>query len=74
MHLSNGRADVVVHTLTHIYILEFKFNLTAQEGLDQIEKQGYADKYRASEKQIVGIGINFNEEQRKIDEWMDTVL
>ncbi len=74
VHLSNGRADVVVHTLTHIYILEFKFNLTAKEGLDQIEKQGYADKFRASERQIVGIGINFNEEQRKIDDWIDKVL
>ena len=74
VHLSNGRADVVVHTLTHIYILEFKFNLTAQEGLDQIKNQGYADKYRAVGKQIVGIGINFSEDKRLIDDWIEDIL
>jgi hypothetical protein len=74
VHLSNGRADVVVHTPTHIYVLEFKFNLTAKEGVEQIQKQGYADKYRAAQKNIVGIGINFSEAERKIDDWIEVVL
>ena len=74
VHLSNGRADVVLHSLTHVYIMEFKFNLTAKAAIDQIMEQNYADKYRATDKQIIGIGVNFSEKQRKIDDWVEVVL
>ena len=73
VHMSGGRADTVVQTLTHIFIFEFKFNKTAQKALDQIEENGYADKYQASEKQIVGIGVNFNEEKKQIDGWLEKI-
>ena len=73
-HLSNGRADVVVQTPQYIYIFEFKFNHTAEEALDQIKNNHYADKYRATEKPIFGIGVNFNESQRQIDGWLVETL
>jgi hypothetical protein len=76
VHSSKGHADSVVQTLTDVYIFEFKFNKTAQEGLDQIKKQDYAGKYRASGKVITGIGINFNadKDKKRIDEWVEEVL
>ena len=72
-HLSNGRADVVVETLTDVFIFEFKFNKTAQEGLDQIKKNAYADKFRILNKTITGIGVNFNQDKRKIDDWLEEI-
>jgi hypothetical protein len=74
VHSAKGRADAVVQTLTHVYIFEFKFNKTAQEGLDQIQNQGYARKYRNSQKIIIGIGVNFNKMERGIDDWQEQIL
>jgi Predicted AAA-ATPase/PD-(D/E)XK nuclease superfamily len=74
VHSSRGRADAVVQTLTDIFIFEFKFNKTAQEALDQIHNKKYADKYRASNKPITGIGLNFDSTERQIDGWIEAVL
>ena len=74
VHSSLGHADSVVQTLTDVYIFEFKFNKTAQEGIDQIKKLGYAGSYRASGKVITGIGVNFNSDKKGIDDWIEEVL
>jgi hypothetical protein len=74
VHSSQGRADAVVQTLTDVYIFEFKFNKTAEEGMAQIKKTDYAGKYRASNKVIRGIGVNFNSEKKGIDDWIEEVL
>jgi Predicted AAA-ATPase/PD-(D/E)XK nuclease superfamily len=74
VHSSLGRADAVVETLTDVYIFEFKFNKTAQEGLDQIKENDYAGKYRASGKGIIGIGANFKEGLRGIESWVEEIL
>jgi GNAT superfamily N-acetyltransferase len=76
VHSSKGHADSVVQTLTDVYIFEFKFNKTAKEGLDQIKNQDYAAPYRASDKMITGIGVNFNSDKDKkgIDGWIEQVL
>jgi hypothetical protein len=73
-HLSNGRADVVVQTPQFVYIFEFKFNKNAEEALQQIKDKGYADKYRASEKTIIGIGVNFFKTKKKITGWLTEKL
>jgi Predicted AAA-ATPase/PD-(D/E)XK nuclease superfamily len=74
VHSSQGRADVVVQTLTDIFVFEFKFNKTAQEAIDQLGKNNYAQKYQTSGKKITGIGVNFNADKRAIDDWIDMVL
>ena len=74
VHSSKGHADSVVQTLTDVYIFEFKFNKTAQQGIDQIKKQDYVGKYRASGKVITGIGVNFSSDKKTIDEWIEEVL
>jgi Predicted AAA-ATPase/PD-(D/E)XK nuclease superfamily len=71
VHSSEGRADAVVQTLTDVFIFEFKFNKTAEEALEQIEKQDYAGKYQASGKTITGIGVNFDSATRTIDGWLE---
>ncbi|MDZ7878082.1 MAG: AAA family ATPase [Saprospiraceae bacterium] len=74
VHSSHGRADSVVETATHVFIFEFKFNKTAAEGLQQIKDKKYADKYRASDKKIIGIGVNFVSKDKEIDGWETEVL
>ena len=74
VHSSHGRADSVVETATHVFIFEFKFKKTAEAGLQQIKDQKYADKYRASNKTIIGIGVNFVPENKEINEWETEIL
>jgi Predicted AAA-ATPase/PD-(D/E)XK nuclease superfamily len=74
VHSAEGRADAVVQTLTDVFIFEFKFNKTAEEAMIQIKKKDYAGKYRASDKTITGIAVNFNSDKKGIDEWLEEVL
>ncbi|MEO0043297.1 MAG: hypothetical protein RL329_2745 [Bacteroidota bacterium] len=73
-HSSKGRADVVVQTITHIYVFEFKINRSAEEAFEQIIENEYADKYRALDKPILAIGVNFNTKNRKMDPWKQDFL
>jgi hypothetical protein len=70
VHTSLGRADSVVETGTHIYVFEFKYNKSGKTAFDQIIKNGYADKYRASGKNVMGIGVNFSEKKKTITGWV----
>jgi hypothetical protein len=74
VHSSKGRADSVVETATHVFIFEFKFNKNAEDALQQIKDNKYADKYRADKKTIIGIGVNFVSEDREINGWKPEIL
>ncbi len=71
---AKGRADSVVQTDTHVYIFEFKADKTAEEALEQLLKNGYANKYKLSGKTILGIAVNFNSIEREIDGWIEKEL
>jgi hypothetical protein len=74
VHTSDGRMDAVVKTNTHIYILEFKIDQSAEIALNQIKNKIYYDKYAIENKTVVGIGINFDTEKRAIGEWQQETL
>jgi hypothetical protein len=74
VHNSKGRADCIVQTPTHIYILEFKINSTAEVAFKQIIDQKYALPFLADNREKIGIGINFNGTTRELDDWKDDVL
>ncbi len=71
---SKARADSVVQTATHVYIFEFKYRETAEAAFEQIISRNYVQKYIASEKTIIGIGVNFDKEERSIDGWKAEIL
>jgi hypothetical protein len=52
-----------------IYVMELKYDHTAQEALDQINRKGYAEKYRLDGRPITKVGIAFSSEERNITEW-----
>ena len=66
---SNGRVDCVVKTATHIYILEFKLDKTAQAALMQIKERHYAGAFSDDARPKVLVGINFSSELKSIDDW-----
>jgi Predicted AAA-ATPase/PD-(D/E)XK nuclease superfamily len=70
VYSSFGRADSVVTTATHIYVFEFKYNRSGTAAFEQIKKKKYGDKYRATGKTIIGIGVNFSHITRKINGWI----
>ena len=69
VNTSDGRIDAVVQTDTHVYVLEFKLDESAEEAIQQIQKKGYGEKYQSLEKQIVGFGINFSSTTKSVDDW-----
>lgn len=69
VHTSDGRMDAVVHTDSHVYLLEFKIDQSAAVAIEQIKNKKYADKFRTEGKTIVAIGINFDTTQRGVGDW-----
>ena len=64
-----GRADAVLHMPDPIYVMELKFDKTAEEALQQIDDKGYLIPYSADGKRMVKVGINYDSQKRTIGEW-----
>ena len=58
-HTSRGRTDITMETKDTIYVIELKFNKSAQEALDQINNKHYADAFALKGKNVEKIGMNF---------------
>jgi uncharacterized protein YehS (DUF1456 family) len=61
---NKGRIDLTVKIDDKIYIIEFKVG--KGDALAQIKEKEYASKYRNEGKEIILLGINFDEELRNI--------
>ena len=59
-HTAKGRIDITMETDDTIYVMELKFNKSAEEALAQIEAKHYADAFKMSGKKVVKIGLNFS--------------
>ena len=57
-------------TATHIYILEFKLDKTAQVAMEQIKGRDYAGAFRDDQRPKVLVGINFSSELKSVDDWV----
>ena len=58
-HTFRGRTDITMETKDTIYVIELKFNKSAQEALDQINNKHYADAFALRGKNVEKIGMNF---------------
>ena len=67
---AGGRADFVVKMPDVIYVIELKVNGTAQQAIDQIEKNGYANPYLTDGRKVVKVGVKFSTETKTIEEWI----
>lgn len=69
-HISQGRIDMIVKTPNYIYILEFKFEGSAEEALAQIDANNYAVPFSTDDRTLFKIGINFSRKTRNIEKWI----
>ncbi len=67
-HTSNGRIDMVLQTPDYCYVIEFKFDGTAQEAIDQISRKDYALPFALSGQKIIRIGMNISLETRNVED------
>ena len=66
---AKGQSDLTLLMPRGIYVMEIKYDHTAQEALDQISRKGYTDKYALDGRPITKVGISFSSEERNITEW-----
>ena len=65
-----GRADAVLHFPAAVYVIELKYDGSAEEAVRQIDDKGYLIPYSADGKRLVKVGVNFDSSQRTIGEWI----
>ncbi len=72
-----GRADVIIKTDTHIFVLELKVDDTVENALAQIDDKGYAIPYEAelppykggTGRVLTKCGVSISSEARNITHW-----
>lgn len=64
-----GRVDIIVKTNTHIYVLEFKLDHTADNAIEQIFEREYLKSYQLDGRKKVAVGINFSSDKKAISEY-----
>ena len=69
-HTSQGRIDMVVKTPQYIYVMEFKFEGSAEDAIAQIESRNYALPFMSDGRKVYRIGVNFSAETRNIEKWI----
>ena len=67
---SDGRIDILVRTDKYIYLMEFKYNGSAQEAMEQIESKAYPLSFAMDSRAIIKVGVNFSGVTRNIDNWI----
>ena len=65
---SLGRPDSVVKTEKAIYIVEFKYDQSAEAALKQCREKRYADAYADDPRRVVYVGVNYDPAARTIGE------
>ncbi|MFT4928408.1 MAG: hypothetical protein ACI8WB_004527 [Phenylobacterium sp.] len=70
----NTMINCVLQTDKTIYISEFKLNDTCDAAMAQIHDKQYAQKYQNSSKNIVLLGVEFDQKTRNIGEYVEQVL
>jgi hypothetical protein len=69
-HTSEGSIDLMLQTSNYTYVLEFKFNGTAEEALAQINDKQYALPFECDNRTLIKVGVNFSSKTRNIDHWL----
>lgn len=59
---SHGRIDLVLELPNRIYIIEIKFNASAEIALGQIEERHYYERFLVTGKSITLLGLSFKRE------------
>lgn len=67
---SQGRIDILIKAKRYIYIIELKYDGSAEEALRQIDQTHYDRPWQTDGRTIFKIGANFSSETRTIESWL----
>ncbi|MDE6227177.1 MAG: ATP-binding protein [Muribaculaceae bacterium] len=73
-HTSQGRIDIEIITSKFIYIIELKYDHSAEEALRQIKEKNYSRKYQTDSRKIFEIGVEFSSKTRCIENWLINIV
>ena len=65
---SLGRPDSVLKTEKAVYIVELKYNQSAEAALAQCREKRYADAYASDPRRVMYVGINYDPAVRTVSE------
>lgn len=65
-----GRADVVIYLPDAVFVMELKYDGSAQAAINQIEEKGYLVPYSADGRRLFKIGVNYDSEKRTLGDWI----
>lgn len=65
---SDGRIDILIQTKDYIYIIELKYDESAQVAMEQIKSKEYALPWSTDHRKIYGIGLNYSKTKRRLTE------
>lgn len=60
---------MVLQTPKYCYVIEFKFDGSAEEALAQISSKDYALPFALSGQQIIRIGLNISRQTRNVEDY-----
>ena len=67
---SNGRIDLVLKTDKYIYVMELKYDGSAEEALQQIDDKCYALPWQSDGRTVIKVGANFSSQLRRLEGWI----
>ena len=63
-----ARMDIALKLKDAIYVLELKYNHTAENAIKQIKRKRYADAFLTDGRPVWAVGLNFNPTTRTLDD------
>lgn len=60
----------MIQTPKYVYIIELKYDHSAEDALRQIEENHYSRPYQIDSRKIFKIGVNFSSKTRCIENWL----
>ncbi len=72
--VGDGIVDAVIKTDSRIYVVEFKYDKTPEEAIQQIREKNYAEPFRHDGREIVLLGVAFGKEEKGVSGWKEEKL
>lgn len=66
---SQGRIDILIRTLRNIYVIELKYDGSAESALEQIKSRNYSRQFQSDHRNVYLIGVNFSSVTRCVEDW-----
>ena len=73
--LSTGRIDILCDTPRYIYVIELKLRTNGGKAaaVQQIMDRKYLEPFKADKREVIGLGIELDEEGKGLLDWETTV-